>query len=188
MGNNNKGSLILLTIISIATLLVAVAGATFGYFNVSMNGRGKDTTIEVTNGTLTVEHSENSSISVGAANAGTLVATKTFTINGLITGSSNLNYEVDIKVNNNTFEDNQLVYTISSTNDANNGSIIPNNEERVAIPSGNNTIVVGKGLFAGPITNGATHTYTLKIYVADGVSVKSDAKFDAKVSIIQASK
>ena len=166
MGNNNKGSIVLLTIISIATLLVAVAGATFGYFNISMNDKNKETTIEVTNGTLTVEHADNSTVSVGAANAGVLVATKTFTISGLITGSSNLNYEVDLKINNNTFADNQLVYTINSINDSNNGTIIPNNDERVAIPTGNNTIVIGKGLFAGPITNGATHTYTLKIYVA----------------------
>lgn len=35
MGNNNKGSIILLTIISVATLLVAVVGATFAYFNIS---------------------------------------------------------------------------------------------------------------------------------------------------------
>ena len=38
MGNNNKGSIILLTIISVATLLVAVVGATFAYFNISSIG------------------------------------------------------------------------------------------------------------------------------------------------------
>lgn len=188
MGNNNKGSMVLLTIISIATLLVAVAGATFGYFNISMSDKNKETTIEVTNGTLTIEHNDNSKINVAPSAGGTLVATKTFTVNGLITGSSNLNYEVDIKIDNNTFADNQLVYTIGSLNDSNNGTIIPNNEERVAIPAGNNTIVVGKGLFAGPITNGASHTYTLNIYMADGVSADANARFDAKISVVQATK
>lgn len=188
MGNNNKGNIILLTIISIATLLVAVAGATFGYFNISMNGKNKETTIEVTNGMLTVEHEANSSISVGAATPGTLVATKTFTINGLITGSSNLTYEVDFNVSNNSFGDNQLVYTLTSSNDANNGTVIPSNEERVMIPSGNNTIIVGKGLFAGPVSNGTTHTYTVKVYVADGAQVDPNAHFDAKISVIHATK
>lgn len=188
MGNNNKGSMILLTIISIATLLVAVIGATFAYFNITINGRDAETTIEVTNGTISIEYQDNSNIQFGAAVGGTLVASKTFTVNGLINGSSNLNYEVDLKINENTFADNQLVYTVSSNNDSNNGTIIPNVDERVNIPTGANNIIVGKGLFAGPIPTGATHTYTINIYVADGIEVAPDAHFDAKVSVYQATK
>ncbi len=188
MGNNNKGSLILLTIISVATLLVAVVGATFAYFNIAMNGKDAETTIEVTNGTISIEYADNGTIQFGSAAPGTLVASKQFTVNGLITGSSNLNYEVDLKVNNNTFAENELVYTISSANDSNNGTVIPNNEERVMIPTGANNVIVGKGLFAGPITGGAVHTYTLNIYVADGVTPTPGATFDAKVSVYQATK
>ena len=188
MGNNNKGSIILLTIISVATLLVAVIGATFAYFNISMNGKDSVTTIEVTNGTIAVEYGDNAKITTGSNPAGTLIATKTFTVNGVITGSSKLNYEVDLRVTNNTYGDNQVVYTITSNNDANNGTVIPNNEDRVALPTGNNTIIVGKGLFAGPITNGAIHTYTINVYVADGVEVSPDAQFDASISVYQAIK
>jgi adhesin HecA-like repeat protein len=188
MGNNNKGSIILLTVISVATLLVAVVGATFAYFNVSMNGKNSDTTIEVTNGSLSTEFNDNSSFDFGAAQAGTLVASKTFTINGLITGSSNLNYEVDLKVNNNTYADGTLSYTIVSTNDNNNGTIIAGSDERVLIPSGSNTVIIGKGLFAGPLPNGAIHTYTINIYTVDGAEIPADAVFDAKVSVFQATK
>lgn len=188
MGNNNKGSIILLTIISVATLLVAVVGATFAYFNISMNGRNNDTTIEVTNGSLSTEFNDNSSFSFGAAQAGTLVASKSFTINGLITGSSNLNYEVDLKINNNTYADGVLSYSITSNNDNNNGTIIAGSEERVTIPTGANTVIVGKGLFAGPIPNGAVHTYTINVYAAEGVEIPADATFDAKVSVFQATK
>ncbi len=188
MGNNNKGSIVLLTILSIATLLFAVMGATFAYFNIAANGKDNETTIEVTNGTISIEYADNSAVQFGAAPAGTLVATKTFTINGLITGSSNLNYEVDLKVNNNTYADNQLVYTITSVNESNNGTVIPNNDDRVTIPTGTNSIVLGKGLFAGPIPTGALHTYTINIYVADGIEVSPDAAFDAKLSIYQATK
>jgi hypothetical protein len=188
MGNNNKGNMILLTIISVATLLVAVIGATFAYFNISINSKDSDTTIEVTNGTISIEYADNANIQFGAAQAGTLVATKTFTINGLITGSSNLNYQVDLKINNNSYADNELVYTITSNNDSNNGTIIPGNDVRTNIPTGANNVVVGKGLFAGPIPTGATHTYTINIYVADGIEVAPDAIFDAKVSVYQATK
>ena len=188
MGENNKGSIILLTIISVATLLVAVVGATFAYFNIAANNKDSETTIEVTNGSISIEHETNSKIQFGANPAGTLVATKTFSVNSVITGSSNLNYEVDLKVNNNTFKDEQLVYTLTSNNNSNNGSIIPNNEERVTLPAGSNTVIVGKGLFAGPITSGALHTYTINIYVADGTEVPADAAFDASISVYQALK
>ena len=153
-----------------------------------MNGKDSETTIEVTNGSISIEYGDNAKISTGSNPAGTLIASKTFTVNGIITGSSNLNYEVDLKVDKNTYEDNQLVYTISSNNDANNGTVIPNNEDRVTLPSGSNTIIVGKGLFAGPITNGAIHTYTINVYVADGVNAPADAAFDASISVYQALK
>lgn len=188
MGNNNKGNLVLLTILSVATLLVAVVGATFAYFNVSMNGKDSETTIEVTNGTLSTEYVDNSTFNFNGGVAGTLIASKTFTINGLITGSSNLNYQVDLKIDNNTYTDGQLVYAVRSSNDSNNGTVIPNNEDRVSIPTGTNTVIVGKGLFAGPIPTGAVHTYTIDIYVMDGVTVASDAQFDAKVTVSQATK
>jgi len=188
MGNNNKGSMILLTIISVATLLVAVIGATFAYFNISVNNKDSETTIEVTNGTISIEYKDNSVVEFGAAEPGALVATKTFTINGLITGSSNLNYEVDLNVSDNTYADNQLVYTITSSNDSNNGTIIPNNDDRTNIPTGSNKIVVGKGLFAGPIPTGAVHTYTINIYVAEGAEVSPEARFAAKVNVYQATK
>ena len=185
---NNKGNMILLTILSIATLLVAVIGSTFAYFNVSMSTKDNETTIEVTNGSISIEHQENATVGFGKQPAGTLVASKSFTITGLITGSSNLNYEVDLKVNGNSFENNQLVYEIVSTNDSNNGTIIPATTEKVAIPTGSNTIILGKGIFAGPITDGAVHKYILNIYVADGVNPADTAAFDAKITIAQASK
>lgn len=188
MGNNNKGNMILLTILSISTLLVAVIGATFAYFNVSMSARDNETTIEVTNGSISIEHQENANISFAKQPAGTLVASKSFTITGLITGSSNLNYEVDLKVSSNTYDNSQLVYELISNNDSNNGTIIASTNEKVAIPTGDNTIILGKGIFAGPITSGAVHSYILNIYVADEVNPADNATFDAKITIAQASK
>ncbi len=188
MGNNNKGQMILLIIIATATLVVAVAGATFAYFGISMeNGKG-DTTIEVTSGTISVEYQDNSVIKAGALNPNDSVASKTFTVNGLITGSSNLNYEANLVINNNTYGDGELVYTITSTNDNNNGTIITSTTEPVAIPTGANTIVLGKGSFAGPITTGATHTYTVNIYVNGTATFDPNKAVDAKISVTQAVK
>ena len=92
--NNGKGNMILLTVIAVATLLVAVVGATFAYFGATMNNES-ETPIEVTSGTLSVEYDGDSKINLQSlmSNTETVVATKTFNITGVVTGSNNLNYE-----------------------------------------------------------------------------------------------
>ena len=185
--NNSKGNLIFLTVICVATLLVAVIGATFAYFNISMT-KDSDTTIEVTNGTIATEYQDNSKIRFETVEPGSLIMSKTFTINGLITGSSNLAYEIDLSINENTYLDNEIVYSISSTNDSSNGSIIPTSEERVTLPTGSNIAIIGKGLFAGPIQNGAIHTYTINIYAQDTIANANGKVFDANIRVVQSTK
>ncbi|CDB27986.1 unknown [Firmicutes bacterium CAG:582] len=162
--NNGKGNMILLTVIAVATLLVAVVGATFAYFGATINNES-ETPIEVTSGTLSVEYDGDSKINLQSlmSNTETVVATKTFNITGVVTGSNNLNYESSLVVTNNTFGDGELKYTITSTNVTDNGTTFTSTTEPVAIPTGTNTIILGKGLFAGPIVTGATHTYTINI-------------------------
>lgn len=163
--NNSKGSIILLMLIAVATLLVAVAGTTFAYFGATMKGKESPTTIEVTSGTLSTEHDGDSIVKGENLNVGDIVATKNFTITGVVTGSTNLNYEAKLVITNNTYSDGELVYTIISKNISNNGSTIVTPSKPVAIPTGTNTIELGKGLFAGPTTTGSTHKYTVTISV-----------------------
>lgn len=189
--NSGKSSMVLLTVIAVATLLVAVVGATFAYFSATMNGRESATTIEVTSGTLSVEYDGNSKISASNLNPGAVVANKNFTVTGFVTGSTNLNYEAKLIVNNNTFSNGALVYTITSTNVSNNGSTITTTSEPVAIPSGKTTILLGKGLFAGPTTTGSTHSYKVNItFVNKGTDQSADLgkTFDAQFSVGQTTK
>lgn len=60
--NSNKGSIIILTIIGIATLLVAVIGATFAFFTaqVTYNGKPKDVTIQ--SGEMIIQFNSKNSI------------------------------------------------------------------------------------------------------------------------------
>jgi len=188
MTSNNKNGIILLTIISIATLLVAVVGATFAYFSISVNGNNSEKTIEVTSGTLSVEYGDNSKISGSGYNPGDLIASKTVTMSGIITGSSNLTYEIDLKINENTFDDGALYYTISSVNEESNGVAIASVNDGVAIPTGSTAIVLGKGNFAGPISSGANHIYTINIYVKPDAVNTTDKVIDANISAYQATK
>lgn len=52
--NNNKGSMIILTIIGIATLLVAVIGATFAYFSVTVKYKTEPTPAVVETSTMLI--------------------------------------------------------------------------------------------------------------------------------------
>ena len=189
--NSGKGSIVLLTVIAVATLLVAVVGATFAYFSATMNGSESPTTIEVTSGTLAVEYDGNSKLNASNLEPGAIVATKTFTVTGFVTGSSNLNYEANLIVNNNNYSDGALVYSITSKNTSNNGTIIASTTEEVAIPTGKSTIMLGKGLFAGPTTTGSKHTYTLTVkFKNTGADQSADLgkTFDAYLSVGQSTK
>ena len=178
--NNGKGNMILLTIICIATLLVAVVGATFAYFNIALKGENTSKTIEVTGGSLSTEYNGDAKIS-GSENAGETIGEKSFTVTGVVTGSSNLNYESNLVITNNTYPDDALVYTLVSTNTSNNGVVMVSTSEPVAIKNGASTIVLGTGTFAGPTATGSTHTYVVKVECVNGDAV--DKAFDATITV-----
>lgn len=160
--NNGKGSIILLTIIAVCTLLVAVVGATFAYFSVTMTNGESGTTIEVTSGTLSIEYDGDSKMNASNLNPGDVV-TKNITVSGNVTGSTNLYYLTDLEIKNNTYRDGALVYTITSTNTSNNGTTITSTTEPIAIPSGTSTLKLGEGSFAGPTTGSLSHDYVVTI-------------------------
>ena len=183
--NNGKGNMILLTIICIATLLVAVVGATFAYFNIAMKEGHTSKTIEVTGGTLSTVYNGNAKISNADFNAGDVVGEKSFTVTGVVTGSSNLGYEADLVVTNNTYPDDALVYTLVSTNTSNNGVVMVSTSEPVAIKNGSSTIVLGTGTFAGPTATGATHTYAVKVECVNSDFELDEKAFDATITVGQ---
>lgn len=188
MNNSNKGNMVLLTIIAVATLLVAVVGATFAYFSATMDGSESSTTIEVTSGTLSVEYADNAKIGFTNPGVGELAAAKEFTTTGVVTGSSNLNYEASLVVTNNTFADGALVYIITSTNTSNNGKTIQSTTNPVVIPSGNSTILLGTGTFAGPTTAGSSHNYVVNITYANQDQAYGDKTFEAHITLSQSTK
>lgn len=55
MKENNRGSMIILTVIGIATLLIAVMGATFAYFTATIEYKSTPTTVVVQSSTMIVE-------------------------------------------------------------------------------------------------------------------------------------
>lgn len=183
--NSGKGNMILLTIMSIATLLVAVVGATFAYFGALIKGGDTSPTFEVTSGTLSTEYNGNANIDAGFVNTGEVIGSKEIIVTGIVTGSNNFKYELTLDITNNTYADGELFYTITSTNESSNGQTIATTTEPIAIPTGANIISIGNGVFAGPTTSGLKHNYTVNIVRNASIDQNMDKAFNAKFYVAQ---
>ena len=115
----NRKNTILLTVIAVATLLVAVVGATFAYFT-AQGGSSVQTPVNVntaqtsngsfvTNGQITINANQENFYE-GAGNQ-TSTATATVTYTASSTAASNFCYTVGLQVTANNF-----VYTTAPTN------------------------------------------------------------------------
>lgn len=83
---NNKQNSVLLIIIAVATLLVAVVGATFAYFTAS-NPSGSTAEVKTTSGKMEIEFADGKDTIAAAKQTGfepsnTVLVDKTFTITG----------------------------------------------------------------------------------------------------------
>ena len=185
---NSKGNMVLLTVMSIATLLVAVVGATFAYFGALMPTGESSPTFEVTSGTLAAEYNGDANIINGNVLQGESIGVKEISVTGIVTGSNNLNYEVTLAISANSYLDGELAYTITSYNESNNGSTIATTTEPVAIPTGATTISLGSGVFAEPTTSGLSHKYTVNIVRVNTADMNPERTFNARLFTNQTKK
>ena len=184
--NNHKTNTVLLTVIGIATLLIAVIGATFAYFTAQISGNETVPTIQVGAGTLMIEY-EGGTPQLHPAGAteivpqettpvtapfGAPIITKEFSLTGNNSTDSVMPYTLAMVVNNNTFRTGSLKYTLTVNSGV--GRLAP--EVNYSHDRGINTTVGAPGTvihefcgsanpcaFLGRVTN-QTHSYTLRIY------------------------
>ena len=209
--NNNKTNTLLLTVIAIATLMVAVIGATFAYFTANTSGSETVSTIKMTGGSLTISYADNSaSLSYNPTNGSVepqeaAVIQKAFVLTGTNTTNLKMPYEVYMVVVNNEFSDKALTYELTNEQ-ATNGTIALVNSGNGSIPGPKVTFVGQNGpdytsatkgaavtnqrikLADGNFTNteNATHQYKLSVFFKDN-GKKQDydkqAKFAAYIDI-----
>lgn len=164
-----KGNYMFLTGLLVITLLISVVGTTFSYFGATSRNVKGETTVQFSKGV--VGYNEEV-VESGPVNPGDVVATKTITVKGTTSNADNLIYKFNFNVNNNSYPDGALLYTVSSANTSSNGTTIQSSTVPVSIPTGANVIEVGSGSFSGPVNKGK-HTYTITIYRSDSVSTES---------------
>lgn len=153
-----KGGYFFQTGLMVFILLISVIGATFSFYGaVNKNTKG-ETLVYPTGGFITLDAPK---INVGNFNAGETIFSDTFTLSGDKTDAGNLFYDIILKIDNNTYPEGSLVYTISTV-DHTNGSPIPTSTAPVTIPSDISELKIGSGAFAGPVSNGV-HSYKLTI-------------------------
>lgn len=207
MKDNSKTNTLLLTVIGVATLLVAVIGATFAYFTAQVSGSEKTSTVKMNAGTLSINYKNGNAIesttefeptkpTTDCEGTGsyycdiaqyTPVGIKTFTLTGNnSTPTANgmkMPYKLQLVVTANGFTAGTLKYTLSGTSTGTGDSVVSTDTWK-DIPTGANTVDLGDGYFMPG--NNVKHSYTLNVYFPDNHANQDDNKnkvFKAKVNI-----
>lgn len=197
--NENKQNTTLLTVIAVATLLVAVVGSTFAYFT-AQNNQGSTSQITVTGGTMTIEYGDGTATLTSGKGTDidgkfipsmTPVFTKTFTITGNNTTALAMPFTVNLKYTTNLEFAGALAYKLTVPN-VEHLNVTPDNTNLVsnadAYNNDYNTLaVVGAGEAAKPFTHklasgsfdgNATNVageFTLQVYYLEaGVNQDAD--------------
>lgn len=202
---DNKGTTILLTVIGIATLLVAVVGATFAYFTAGVedSDTSVDTNITLnsaTVGTITFTHSNIIDLcdDTQFPNGQTCVIypgaqeTKTFTVAADSESTTEVAYDVYLEIIDNTFTTaNGLGYKVSASSDKGTTSLAAG-ATYAAMDTTNSDfdkgakVKIGSGVLG---TAGTVDTWTLDVKFQDTNAPQDDdqgAKIQAKI-IVEAS-
>ena len=172
-------------ITSVIALAIVTIIVTYAYFSARITGLESASTISLTAGTMGIhyaEGNENVSVSNIYPKADPWV-TKTFTLTGNNTTNQTMEYEVGLQIITNTFKGGELSFSLEVGNGNVGTSMSPVTNK--AITGSNRTMLIGKGSFPGPVTNG-TQTYTLKIYfleTGNDQNINQGAVFNGKITV-----
>lgn len=109
----NKGQTIFLSVIGIATLLVAIIGATFAYFTTTMD-KSNAVTGNVSTGSISQLKLTSATVDIGVTHVmpGWTSETAQFTISGTITGNATVPYTCSVTTTGDAIAD--LQYAVSA--------------------------------------------------------------------------
>ena len=179
---NPRGNTVLLTVIAVATLLVAVIGATFAYFTVSITGNDSATSVIVKTATLGIVYTSGDVLSLENLMPGDpRLATETKEF--IVRNDSTVDMEYSVMWSNvtNTFAaGHDLSYSVVGTVTAGTGTTgsVP---AGTSVPSGDGAMMSSITILAG-----AEHTYVLTLAFPN-TSSSQDAQqgktFMGKISI-----
>lgn len=201
--SEGKNNTIMLTIIGIATLLIAVVGATFAYFSAQVNGMNDEKEYTVRSATVGTVFDGGSDITAtGIYPKEEAWGTKTFIVKTTSTKDLATKYNITLVIDNNDatsdadlndgnnmikrFQANALSYTLTAVEEnASKAGIMPTAEEtKIANPASN--ITFGTATIYGNGAQEVTQTYTLSMFFKDtgeDQNANQGAQFKAHIQI-----
>lgn len=202
--SEGKNNTVMLTIIGIATLLIAVVGATFAYFSATLTGTQDEKEYTVRSATVGTEFDSGADITAtGIYPKEEAWGTKTFSIKTTSTKGVSTKYRITLVIDDNDttadatisdghglikkFQPNALSYTLTAVekNAATEGRMpTATTETKIADPS--QDIVFGEATIYGNDAVEVTQTYTLSMFFKDtrtDQNANQGAQFKAHISI-----
>ena len=161
-------------LIYVALLILTLSitlGVTYSYLAAKINNRESSSTIKVESGQLSITYENNSSnIILNNIIPGNSV-TKQFTLTGFnntkpnaITTNTDLKYKIGIVIDNNTFSEGALTYTLSKDSSSSTNGKLANDATGTIKSAG--TQYIGNGYFVSGANNDK-HIYNLTISFPD---------------------
>lgn len=184
--DNNKGQTIFLSVIGIATLLVAIVGATFAWFSISVSGNADASSIVVTTAKLgSVEFTDGAAITMNNIRPETSPQeVKTFTVaNTETTATETIGYKIGLVIDTNTLTgvaDGAFTHQLTGESDKGSGAGTLVSVAKEAVPT------TSKLLGNGTLVGYEKHTYTYTIQFAEtskDQNAAQGAKFGAKIQV-----
>lgn len=194
---NNNSKEVLLSVLGVAILVVVVVGVSFAAFNFSQSG---DVENNITTGTINMTYSEPEN-GINLVNAlpmsdeqGMLLSgnnqyfdfTIDTTVNG--SGSTTINYAITAVKGDSTVDDSAIkVYLTSMDNTADSEILAPTKISELSVTTGSENYQAPSGEFiltTGTLTNSVSHSYRLRMWVADDFStLTSSGEYRLKVNV-----
>ena len=177
----NKGQTVFLSVIGIATLLVAIVGATFAWFSATITGNDTASSVIVNTATLGITYENGTELKLENAIPGDLSNTVTFTVKTNTDTTVDQKYKINFIVNANTFTNKEdLVYTLTSTADKTGTPVAAQTD--VQVPA--TTSQIGE---IATLKAGETHTYTMQVKFKETESnqnANQGVQFNGKIEVV----
>ena len=181
--DDGKTQTIFLSIIGIATLLVAIIGATFAWFSITVTGNENPSDIVITSGNLgQVSFVDGTNIEIDNLMPGNYT-TKTFTISQTDpSATGKISYNIVLNVKSNTLTpaaNNEFVHSLKASGNTNGGTLAQIKSPVVPEQS----MVIGSGVIEGYEVH--TYEYTIGLNNANFDQNEAQGKtFSGYLSVV----
>jgi len=181
---NNRGQSIFLSVVGIATLLVAIVGATFAYFSIRVTGNDTASSITVTTAQLGGVTFDGTGAGIEVTNAYPgFTATKTFTVATDVDTDpgAQIEYQIILKstevgLSSAAAANHDFVYSLVGT-----GTGVATTATNEDMPTTTNDVVLG----TGTLTGYATHSYDFTVLLRESSTDQNELQGLSYNGIIQ---